>query len=664
MTKTKFTLQENIIIKHPLPKVGIICSNPRRAERIAHNCLENVTLLTKYQSAWAMDIYIGTYKGKHVFVAGVAVGASGASFAIQQLAAAGAKVIVRYGSNDNPNISKDDMQKVILVDSADNLVGLMHGNGEPKSEWGKKLHADAELINKLGETFKDAGIGINTAICHHVEDYVAYTFPSLHPHEEQIYKDLKELESQELEKLHCRDMESAALFYRANIDGFTAATVLQNVPKPAGKDQVYNKEIGELAKQIEPKIANIILDVITPYSTGYKETFQSYAKLDENNIKEYLSSINNQDYSNAKINEIGDGNLNQVFRIITNESSFIVKQALPYLRCVGESYALDKIRMKYEIAYLKIASELYGEHIPTLYYTDDKQMMLVNMQDFNQHQLMRDGLINGIQYPNFSKHIARFLATMLFKTSRNYLGLDEHSDLIKKFNDNKLRTLTEDFFFTYAFIDHETNYKNSPDKFSFNFRRNVKSLIDLFTTNAEALSHGDLHTGSIFVNENETYIIDGEFAFMGPIGFDLGLLIANLITAYIRHKVYDTTPNSKDMQIWLSGTIEEIINNFSNEYKILWNENSQKNRLFNKAEFEDYQDEHLKYILQTSIGFAGVEMCRRTCGLAGVKEIREISESNLKAKAEDMVLSAGILMVENYQDINSIQDLTLKLCNG
>lgn len=661
MTKTEYTLKENVIIKHQMPRVGIICSNPRRAERIAHNCLENATLLTYYQSAWAIDIYIGTYKNKHVFVAGVAVGASGASFSVQQLAAAGAKVIIRYGSNDNPGILKDDMHNIILVDSADNLYGLMQGNGAPKSDWGTTLYANTDLINTLNTAFQNSGIGVNKAICHHVEDYVAYTFPSLHPHCEQIQFDLKKLESQSTEKLHCRDMESAALFYRARIDGFAAATVLQNVPKPAGTDQVYNKEIGELAKQIEPQIAEIILDVITPHSEDYKNNFMTYTKLDEHNIKEYLKYINNKSYVGANITEIGDGNLNQVFRVTIDNSSLIIKQALPYLRCVGESYELDKIRMKYEIAYLKIASELYGKHVPELYHTDDKQMMLMHMQDLSQHQLMREGLINGIQYPNFSKHIAKFLANVLFKTSRNHLDLEEHAGLIKKFNDNKLKSLTEDFFFTFAFIDHETNYKNSPDKFSYQFRKNVKSLLDLFATNTESLSHGDLHTGSIFVNQSDTYIIDGEFAFMGPIGFDLGLLIANLMTAYIRHKAYDINSKSHDMQDWLIKTIQEVINNFFNEYKILWDEFNKNNRLFNKTEFKHYQNEYFMYVLQTSIGFAGVEMCRRTCGLAGVKEIREIPEPTLKEKAEDMVLDTGMFMVENYQQISSIQDIILKL---
>lgn len=49
-----------------------------------------------------------------------------------------------------------------------------------------------------------------------------------------------------------------------------------------------------------------------------------------------------------------------------------------------------------------------------------------------------------------------------------------------------------------------------------------------FMTQAQALVHGDLHTGSIMINQTETYVIDPEFAFYAPIGFDVGAVIASL----------------------------------------------------------------------------------------------------------------------------------------
>ena len=50
--------------------------------------------------------------------------------------------------------------------------------------------------------------------------------------------------------------------------------------------------------------------------------------------------------------EFGDGNLNLVFRISDEQSnSVILKQALPYARCVGESWplTLDRARIEAEV---------------------------------------------------------------------------------------------------------------------------------------------------------------------------------------------------------------------------------------------------------------------------------------------------------------------------
>ena len=51
-------------------------------------------------------------------------------------------------------------------------------------------------------------------------------------------------------------------------------------------------------------------------------------------------------------------------------------------------------------------------------------------------------------------------------------------------------------------------------------------------TSAEALIHGDLHTGSIMMTTEDTRVIDPEFAFIGPMGFDVGAVIGNLFLAY------------------------------------------------------------------------------------------------------------------------------------
>lgn len=57
----------------------------------------------------------------------------------------------------------------------------------------------------------------------------------------------------------------------------------------------------------------------------------------------------------------------------------------------------------------------------------------------------------------------------------------------------------------------------------------------LFMTKAEALIHGDLHTGSVMVRSPEgstecdsVRVFDSEFAFYGPVAFDLGRAVSEL----------------------------------------------------------------------------------------------------------------------------------------
>ena len=53
-----------------------------------------------------------------------------------------------------------------------------------------------------------------------------------------------------------------------------------------------------------------------------------------------------------------------------------------------------------------------------------------------------------------------------------------------------------------------------------------------FIERAQALIHGDLHTASIMVTTGSTQIIDSEFGFYGPMGYDIGAFLGNLILAY------------------------------------------------------------------------------------------------------------------------------------
>jgi len=66
--------------------------------------------------------------------------------------------------------------------------------------------------------------------------------------------------------------------------------------------------------------------------------------------------------TDVEITEVGDGNLNLVFLVKGPKKTVVVKQALPYVRCVGESWPLTLERAFYEEA----ALEEEGKHTPGL----------------------------------------------------------------------------------------------------------------------------------------------------------------------------------------------------------------------------------------------------------------------------------------------------------
>ncbi len=397
----------------------------------------------------------------------------------------------------------------------------------------------------------------------------------------------------------------------------------------------------------------------------------SYKILTIDILKEYVLKIevikNYLEEGNIEISEIGDGNLNFVYIVsnVSNGKSLIVKQAVPYLRIAGEGFPLSRERMNYEIRALQFYEKLLPNFVPKIYYADEA-MSLVIMENLSEHIIMRKGLIEQTVYPKFSEHISTFLAHTLFYSSSLYLNSTEKRALVDRFNSNtELCKLTEDFVFTLAFMDDETNDVNpnllSEAKELFaqsDFKKNVLKLKYIFMTQSDALLHGDLHTGSIMLNTDETYVIDPEFAFVGAFGFDIGALIANMINAYISHFY-----RSEDevYQAWILDSIREIYTQFEVKFLELWSQHPNsallKEGFIAQKELDEFKSEFMKNIFSQSVGFAGCKIARRIFGIAGVEDIRGIEDKNKRKEAEMMALSVGKDLILNYESIIDIDGL-------
>src|SRR5204863_5124966 len=92
-----------------------------------------------------------------------------------------------------------------------------------------------------------------------------------------------------------------------------------------------------------------------------------------------------------------------------------------------------------------------------------------------------------------------------------------------------------------------------------------------FLASPEAMIHGDLHTGSIMVTAQETRVIDPEFAFYGPMGFDVGAVIANLIMSYLASSGHERSPGERrSFEAWVLETIERVWTEFARKFLDLW----------------------------------------------------------------------------------------------
>ena len=209
------------------------------------------------------------------------------------------------------------------------------------------------------------------------------------------------------------------------------------------------------------------------------------------------------------ISEVGDGNLNLVFIVKGDAGGIAVKQALPYVRLVGESWPLPLSRSHYEYLALTHQARLAPGLVPDVLHHNEG-LALVVMELIEPHIIMRKGLVAGTLYPRFVGDIATFLARTLFFSSDLALPAAKKKEGIAAFAGNHaLCKITEDLIFTDPYRVAEQNRWTQPwlDATAAAFREDLDLHVAIsrlklkFMAAPEALIHGDLHTGSIMVTE-------------------------------------------------------------------------------------------------------------------------------------------------------------------
>ena len=411
---------------------------------------------------------------------------------------------------------------------------------------------------------------------------------------------------------------------------------------------------------------------------------KNYQPLEVSTIKNFIENsdkIKNiiGDTKEIEIKEVGDGNLNLVFFVESKKNSICIKQPLPYLR-VLKDWPLTLKRSYYESEYMNINSNHVADLMPKI-YDFDPELCTITMEKLSPHIIMRHGLINATKYEKFAEDISTFMAKTLFFTSDLYLKADQKKELNSRFIMNtELCKITEDLIFTDPYMYNKNNRWTTPhlDKQKKEIENNddlkiaVSRLKIKFMSESQSLLHGDLHTGSIMVSENDTKVIDPEFAFYGPMGFDIGALLANLLMNFFSQNGHENNSGErKEFKKWILNLINMIWIKFENKFCNLWDEypegDGYPKQLFNNKQIiKREQKNYIQNIYNDSIGFAGAKIIRRIFGFAHNIDFDWIKDDKMRAICENKCANLGIEMQINsskYRDISSLIEAAIKLDN-
>lgn len=375
-----------------------------------------------------------------------------------------------------------------------------------------------------------------------------------------------------------------------------------------------------------------------------------------------------------RVHEVGDGNLNLVFIVQGADGSVCVKQALPYVRVAGASWPMTLERAFFEASYYSAVAPHVTGLIPLIHHYDPELYCTV-MECLSPHIILRQGLMAGRRYPNVGRDIGEYVARASFFTSDLARPFEHKMDGMALFARNKeLVRITVDLVFCDPYRVSERNRHTSPqlDELVAELRGDGRLKVAAahfgrrFLNDVQALVHGDLHSGSVMVTEGDTRVIDPEFAFYGPIGFDLGAFLGNLLLSWYSQPGHTTAQDDRvAYRQWILEQANTFWESFRGNFMALWTGNAHGDVLpvsmFARPEeataLELARHAFLDGLFADMLGFAACKMIRRIVGFAHVIDFERIQDVVVRAHCEAGALAMARTLLTRPTQFHSIQDV-------
>ena len=332
----------------------------------------------------------------------------------------------------------------------------------------------------------------------------------------------------------------------------------------------------------------------------------------------------------ASVEEVGDGNLNLVFIVTdTAGNSVVLKQALPYVRLVGPDWPMTPTRAEKEANALEVHGKLCPDLVPRTFFFDADRYV-IGMENLSEYRVWRGALMEGEQHEGVAGQMGEYVARVAFGTSALSVDAEELKGRIANAVNPELCKITEDLVFTEPHDDIGRNSvlpanekdaaQHASDPMMIAAMGQAKWI---FMTRAEALVHGDLHTGSVMVKQSgagpaQSKAFDSEFAFYGPVAFDLGALFANYCLSAARFMAL----GNEELVHWNLALVEQTWDAFEKTFRSLY-----PARADARVWGPELEESLVSRWWEETVLFSTAKMSRRIVGLAKVADIETLDES-------------------------------------
>ncbi len=264
------------------------------------------------------------------------------------------------------------------------------------------------------------------------------------------------------------------------------------------------------------------------------------------------------------------------------------------------------------------------------------------------------------------------LAQAAFHTSDLAVPFERKAADVALFSQNiALQRITVDLVFTHPYVEVWRNKVTPPLaawaaalSADIALKSAVADLRLRYLTEAQSLLHGDLHSGSVMATPDDTRVIDGEFALVGPTGFDVGNFLAHYVMAWCAKPFHGGTRHAiaADRDA-IAGDIARFWLTFRPRFLDIWrDEDAAGDGLppghfadpAGRARLETFRLSYVEAIFRDAIGYLAIKIIRRIIGYAQIADFLAIEDFDRRAEAQAGALALARALLKRPKDFPDI----------